>query len=88
MPNNEDEKKVMPESGAIAMLQKQLKEKDEIIADKDKTILQLINDAGKSKDDSKKEKEKEKEDSKESPEDDEAKKREARMKYYKKMLER
>ena len=86
MPNNDDEKKVMPESEAIAMLQKQLKEKDEIIADKDKTILQLINDAGKSKDDSKEEKEKE--DSKESPEDDEAKKREARMKYYKKMLER
>lgn len=88
MPNNDDEKKVMPESEAIAMLQKQLKEKDEIIADKDKTILQLINDTGKSKDDSKKEKEKEKEDSEESPEDDEAKKREARMKYYKKMLER
>lgn len=88
MPNNDDEKKVMPESEAIAMLQKQLKEKDEIIADKDKTILQLINDAGKSNDDSKKEKEKEKEDSKESPEDEEAKKREARMKYYKKMLER
>lgn len=86
MPNNDDEKKVMPESEAIAMLQKQLKEKDEIIADKDKTILQLINDAGKSKDDSKDDSKKE--DSKESPEDDEAKKRDARMKYYKKMLER
>lgn len=88
MPNNDDEKKIMPESEAIAMLQKQLKEKDDIIADKDKTILQLINDAGKSKDDSKEDSKKEKEDSKESPEDDEAKKRDARMKYYKKMLER
>lgn len=83
-----DEKKEMPESEAIAALKKQLKEKDEIIKDKDKTIMQLINDAGKdeakkddsdSKDDESKEK---------TPEDEEKENREKRFKYYEKMLKR
>ena len=84
-----DEKKEMPESEAIAALKKQLQEKDEIIKDKDKTIMQLINDAG--KDDSKKDdskKDDSKKDDEKTPEDEEKENREKRFKYYEKMLKR
>lgn len=82
---NENEAKTMPESEAIALLKKQLKEKDEIIADKDKTILQLINDAGKNQNSSN-EASGEEETPEKTEEEIEKEKQQKRFEYYKKML--
>lgn len=83
---NENETKTMPESEAIALLQKQLKEKDEIIADKDKTILQLINDAGKNQNSSNDASGEESKTPEKTEEEIEKEKQQKRFEYYKKML--
>lgn len=83
---NENEAKTMPESEAIALLQKQLKEKDEIIADKDKTILQLINDAGKNQNSSNDASGEESKTPEKTEEEIEKEKQQKRFEYYKKML--
>ncbi len=83
---NENEANTMPESEAIALLKKQLKEKDEIIADKDKTILQLINDAGKNQNSSNDASGEEDKKPEKTEEEIEKEKQQKRFEYYKKML--
>lgn len=83
---NENEANTMPESEAIALLKKQLKEKEEIIADKDKTIMQLINDAGKNQNSSNEASGEEEKKPEKTEEEIEKEKQQKRFEYYKKML--